>query len=178
MTQPAHPALCSGGREIADFYGNALKPLQKRIEDVGDLVKRTRLLAAIRVAAALPTPVEGAKLPSAATIAGLPLVEMTVDAVRGVLTAEDAQAVLAEQSPLAALMRAKPALIGAQVAADKVEDQALRERVMAAGRAVRMIEAAAYMEIYATRYAKFSSTVMALPREIQSAHGKACTCGN
>jgi hypothetical protein len=178
ITQPAHPALCSGGREITDFYGNALKPLQKRIEDVGDLVKRTRLLAAVRVTAALPAPVDGAKLPQAATIAGLPLVEMTVDAVRGVISAEAAQAVLAEQSTLAALMRAKPALIVAQVAADKAEDQVLRERILAAGRAVRMIEAAAYTEIYAARYAKFSSTVMVLPREIQIAHSKACTCGN
>lgn len=178
MTQPAHPALCAGGREITDFYTNALKPLQKRIDDVGDLVKRARLLAAVRVAAALPAPVEGATLPPAPTIAGLPLVEMTADAVRGVVSAEDATAVLGEHSPLAALMRAKPALIAAQVAADKAGDQTMRERVLASGRAVRMIEAAAYAEIYASRYAKFSSTIMVLPREIQAAHAKTCTCEN
>ena len=192
ISQPAHPALCSGAREISEFYLTALKPLQKRADDVIDLVKRTRNLAATRVVAASePAPrTEAALLTSAvsvpapaperlvaADVAALPLVAMTAAAVRAVLPAADVETILQERAALSALQRAKPALIMAQVEAEKADD-AKREQVLAAGRAVRMIEAAAYTELYADRYRQFARSVLSLPREIQQAHAQACTCAN
>ena len=45
------------------------------------------------------------------------------------------------------------------------------------GNAVRMLEAAAYAEIYAARYARFSETVIAMPQQIIDIHKRVCTCG-
>ena len=103
---------------------------------------------------------------------------MTVLAISSILPREDVETVEKESSALAALRRAKPALILAQVQAQKGDNEARREQVLAAGRAVRMIEAAAYTEIYADRYRKFAATVLSLPSEVQAAHAKACTCTN
>ena len=50
ISQPAHPALCSGGKDFAEFYGNALKSLQKRIDDVTALAKTARSQALARLA--------------------------------------------------------------------------------------------------------------------------------
>ncbi len=202
VSQPAHPALCSGGREISEFYVTALKPLQKRADDVAELVKRTRNLAATRIiAAATPATASGsatsaiptsaqpndaapavvqastAVVATAADLANLPLASMTAEAVRAVLSPADVSTILQEKSGLAALQRAKPGLILAQVDATRADD-AKRELVLAAGRAVRMIEAAAYTEIYAERYRKFNASVLSLPREIQQLHAKICTCAN
>ena len=193
ISQPPHVALCSGATEIVEFYSASLKPLQKRADDVADLVKRARLLAAARVQdaatpltppksaddAAKPVAVTpAAPAPSSADTAKLSLPAMTAEAVRAVVPADVVEAVLNETSGLAALQRAKPALILAQVDAGKADDAAARERVLAAGRAVRMIEAAAYAEVYAERYRKFAAAVLALPAEIKTVHAKACTCGN
>jgi hypothetical protein len=49
ISQPMHPALCSGGTDFAEFYANTLKPLQKRIDDVGEISKKARALAVARV---------------------------------------------------------------------------------------------------------------------------------
>ena len=198
ISQPPHPALCSGATEIVEFYDTALKPLQKRIDDVGELVKKARLQSAIRVLAiaaeniappaeqshtdpALATKIQAdvtqqSEASKVSEMAKQPLVTMTADAVRSVLTVADVDVMLKETSALAALQRAKPALILAQVEAQKGDDQARRDRVLAVGRAVRMIEAAAYTEVYAERYAKFAVTVLTLPRELQSVHARTCKC--
>ncbi len=189
ISQPPHAALCSGAREIVEFYGNALKPLQKRQDDVGELVKRARSLAAARVVAVLTMPSDTAAVPAAAPeaialppdlgdIAKLSLVAMTGEAVRAVLPVADVAAILDEKTGISALRRAKTMLIVAQVEAGKTENAPRAEKVLAVGRAVRIIEAAAYTEIYADRYRKFGASVLTLPRELQSAHARTCTCGN
>ena len=212
VSQPEHPALCSGAKEVTEFYAASMKPLQKRVDDVAELAKRARLLAATRIAAvasaamapaaassvaappAVVPPADAGKVPMpvaatppaaptpppvpAAELARLPLTAMIAEAIRLVVPADMVEAVLKESTGLAALQRAKPALILAQVEAQKSDDKAARERVLAAGRAVRMIEVVAYTEIYAERYRKFTATVLTLPREIQAAHTRTCTCGN
>ncbi len=195
ITQPPHVALCSGGKEVTEFYANSLRPLQKRADDVAGLSRRAHLLAAERVATAVATATAPVALSSAepqavataspkasptasvTDIVKLPLVAMVAEAVRGVLTTDDVDTIRAETSALAALRRAKPMLIQAQADAAKADDKAQRERVLAAGRAMRMIEAAAYTDVYAERYAKFAASVIELPGQIRAAHDKACTCG-
>lgn len=201
ITQPPHVALCSGGREVTEFYANSLKPLQKRADDVANLSRRAHMLAAERVVAAITSahgpaaspsaeaqvaastsavasPAAAPPVPaSAAEMAKLPLVAMVAEAARGVVPADDIDTIRRETSALAALRRAKPMLIMAQYEANKADDRARRERVLAAGRAVRMIEAAAYADVYAERYAKFSASVIALPAQIRAAHERTCTCG-
>ena len=177
IAQPPHEAICSGASEVAEFYATQMKPLQKRAADVGELVAKARALAAERIAALVAEigRFTAAAEPNAA--GSISLVQLTADAVRPVLADADVTAVLAETSALAALQRAKPALISAQVAAGDAETSAgVRARVLAAGRAVRMIEAAAYAEIYAQRYAQFTSAVVSMPQEIQTARKRACTC--
>ena len=107
---------------------------------------------------------------------------MVGDAVRAVISPGELAEVLAEKTALAALQRAKPVLIAAQTAAaaqtDPSDAKALADKVTAAGRAVRMLEAATYAGIYAERFAKFSAVVMPFPLEIRAAHGRTCTCAN
>lgn len=199
ITQPPHVALCSGGKEVTEFYTGSLKPLQKRVDDVTALSRRARLLAAERVIAAIaaarvpatpaiaetqatatPATAQSSQAtppPSAADIAKLPFGTMVAEASRGVLTADDIATISEETSALAALRRAKPMLIQAQVDAGKADDKARRDRVLAVGRAVRMIEAAAYTDVYVERYTKFAVSVITLPAAIRAAHEKACTCG-
>ena len=179
INQPAHNALCSGAREVTEFYAKALKPLQKRIDDVGELVRKARALAGARIFAigAVNPAVDGMPEPIAADTPEQPLITLVADAVRLVVPGETVATILKETSPLAALQRAKPSLILAQVQAKKSEDQATRDRVTAVALAVRMLEAAAYTEIYAARYRKFSASVISLPTDIQAVHARTCTCG-
>jgi hypothetical protein len=187
MSQPSHPALCSGGKDFAEFYAQTLGPLQKRIGDVGELAKKARALAVARVkeatgadAASEPSsPQDGAKPAPVALPVGADATLMTLvaEAAGAVVPASAKAEIAAETTPLAALRRAKPALIAAQVAADSGDDPKLRELVLAAGRAVRMLEAAAYGDIYVERYKRFSVDVLQTPQAIKAAHTKACTCG-
>lgn len=191
ISQPPHVALCSGGKEVTEFYSNALQPLQKRADDVAALSRRARKLAAERVVSAnpavdAPATVAGAAMtaPGAASsvstsvdAARLSLVAMVAEAARGVLSADDIETIRAERYALAALRRAKPMLIQAQVDARISNDTSRQDRVLAVGRAMRMIEAAAYADEYAARYATFSATVIALPGQIRAAHDRACVCG-
>ena len=155
-----------------------LKPLQKRAADVGELVAKARALAAERIAAVTIDAGIPAATSDADKTSEKSLTQLTADAVRLVLPERSVTAVLAETTALAALQRAKPALISAQVEANAADTPAgARERVLAAGRAVRMIEAAAYAEIYAQRYAAFSAAVIAMPQDIQASHKRTCTCG-
>ena len=173
ISQPAHAGLCAGAREVTEFYINSLKPLQKRASDVGDLVKLARTLAAKRVA--------DASAPAAtlrADDATATLITLTADAVQSILSADDTTTIRAERNPLAALQRAKPMLILAQVEAAKDETAERRDRIHSAGRAMRMLEAAAYTEIYQNRYRAFAATVLSLPTAIRTEHATACTCGN
>jgi hypothetical protein len=185
MSQPSHPALCSGGKDFAEFYAQTLGPLQKRIGDVGELAKKARALAVARVKEAVVLKVGGEVLASGGVFtkqlaapeiaADASLVTLVAEAA-GVVVADSAKTeIAAETTPLAALRRAKPALIAAQSAAQ--EDTILRELVLAAGRAVRMLEAAAYGDIYVERYKKFSVDVLQTPQTIKAAHIKTCTCG-
>jgi hypothetical protein len=193
MSQPAHPALCSGGKDFAAFYGDVLKTLQKRMSDVGELGKKARALAVNRMAGmAVPdakVAAAGTSADSAPPAAAAPaadnasksLVMLVADAVRPILSADELASVSAEKSALAALQRAKPMLIAAQAAAGKVDDSQARERtqasVQAAGRAVRQLEAVAYTDIYAQRYQAFATTVLTMPQAIQDTHKRTCTCG-
>jgi hypothetical protein len=68
-------------------------------------------------------------------------------------------------------------LIAAQVEAQGGDDQKVRERVLAAGRAVRLLEAAAYGEVYVERYKKFTADVLGTPQAIKAVHTQTCTCG-
>jgi hypothetical protein len=187
MSQPAHPALCSGGKDFAEYYAQTLGPLQKRIGDVTDMAKKARALAVARVkeatapeAASEPSSTQdGAKpAPVASPIAAdATLITLVAEAAGAVVLASAKAAIAAETTPLAALRRAKPALIAAQVAADSGDESKRRDRVLAAGRAVRMLEAAAYGDIYVERYKSFSANVLSMPQAIKAAHTQACTCG-
>ena len=171
ISQPEHPALCSGGREVAEFYGNALRPLQKRAEDVGEMVKKARALALTRVSEA-----SGG---SGDVPADAPLIDLVALSLKATLSAEQVAEVANEKTAIAALQRAKSGLIAAQVdAAKEVAAPEAAGKVVAAGRAVRILEAAAYAELMAERYRKFGMAVLSLPRDIQAAHAQACTCGN
>ena len=185
ISQPMHPALCSGGTDFAEFYANTLKPLQKRIDDVGELSKKARALAIARVndantaeAAALSETAKDAPKPAItiAVSADAPFPALVTDAIRSVVPAAALAEVAAETTALAALRRAKTALIAAQVEAQGGEDQKARDRVLAAGRAVRMLEAAAYGEVYVERYKKFTADVLGTPQAIKAVHARACTC--
>ena len=178
ISQPPHPAICSGAREVADFYSAALVPLQKRVTSVGDLVTTARALAVERIAGLAPA--SGNAAPASgpdASSPAKPLVALVADAVQPLLGASDLAAVRAETSTLAALQRAKPALVAAQAEAQASGDPARLALVLATGRAVRMLEAAAYAEIYAARYARFSAAVMSTPQQIIDIHKRICTCG-
>ncbi len=187
ISQPAHPALCSGGKDFAEFYGNTLKPLQKRIDDVGELSKKARALAVARVndantaeTAAMSEPTKDAPAKPIVTIAiaaDAPLPALVADAIRSVVPAAAVTEVAGETTALAALRRAKGALVAAQVEAQGGDDQKARDRVLAAGRAVRMLEAAAYGEIYVERYKRFSTDVLGTPQAIKAVHTQSCTCG-
>lgn len=185
VTQPAHPALCSGGKEFAEFYATTMKPLKKRIDDVGELAGRARALAMGRVrevaafaqTAASATTAEGAgKSIEGAPSADAAVQVLVVEAVRPVLSAEALGQIGHETTALAALRRAKGALIAAQVASAGGDDPKTREGVLAAGRAVRMLEAAAYGEMFVARYAKFTRDVLEVPGAVQKVHAGACTC--
>jgi hypothetical protein len=188
MSQPSHPALCSGGKDFAEFYAQTLGPLQKRIGDVTDMAKKARALAVARVKEAVATEAapeaattgqEAAKPGPVASLiaADATLVTLVAEAAGSVVPASVKSDIAAEATPLAALRRAKPALVAVQVAAQDGDDQKRRERVLAAGRAVRMLEAAAYSDIYVERYKRFSADVLSMPQGIKAAHTKACTCG-
>jgi hypothetical protein len=188
MSQPIHPALCSGGKDFAEFYAQTLGPLQKRIGDVTDMAKKARALAVARVKEAVATEAapeaattgqETAKpgLVASLIAADAPLITLVAEAAGSVVPASVKAEIAAEATPLAALRRTKPALIAVQVAAQDGDDQKRRERVLAAGRAVRMLEAAAYSDIYVERYKRFSADVLGMPQGIKTAHTKACTCG-
>ena len=178
ISQSPHVALCAGGAEVADFYAHSLRLIQKRIDDVAELGKRAREAALARIQ---ETKVDA--LASREAGAGRPLVALVGDAVGLVVTAAELAEAVAEVTALAALQKVKPALIAAQVEAAKADEaageaRAQSERVQAAARAVRMIEAAVYADIYAERYRKFSAAVLTMPGEIRAAHGRACTCWN
>jgi hypothetical protein len=177
ISQPLHPALCSGGAAFAEFYVGTLKPLNKRISDVTELAAKARQLAVARVREAQATaPVEGGAAATTPRVADAPLGVLVGDAVRAALPAAALDGIVGESTAMAALRRSKTALVAAQAEADAGNDQAARERVLAAGRAVRMLEAAAYGEVYVERYAKFTASVLDLPVEIQKAGAAACTC--
>ena len=176
IAQPPHEAICSGANEVTEFYAAQLKPLQKRAADVGELVVKARALAAERYVGLMADIGRQSAAAEPGASNAISLVQLTADAVRPVLDEGDVAAVLGETTALAALQRAKPALIKAQVAAAG-GDALVRDHVLAAGRVVRMIEAAAYAEIYAQRYAAFNSAVITMPQEIQVAHKRVCTCG-
>jgi hypothetical protein len=185
MSQPSHPALCSGGKDFAEFYAQTLGPLQKRIGDVGELAKKARALAVARVKEAVGLKVGAQVLDSGGVItkqfvapeiaADASLVTLVAEAAGVVVPAPVKAEIAAEMTPLAALRRAKLALVAVQVAAQ--DDAIGRELVLAAGRAVRMLEAAAYGDIYVERYKRFSVDVLQTPQAIKAAHTKACTCG-
>ncbi len=186
ISQPAHPALCAGGADFAEFYANTLKPLQKRIEDVGELSKKARALAVARVAetretdpaTVSPSDKETPNPVTASPIAAdAPLTTLVTDVIRRAVPAAALAEVAAETTALAALRRAKTALIAAQVEAQSGEDQKARDRVLASGRAVRMLEAAAYGDVYVERYKKFTADVMGTPQAIKAVHIQTCTCG-
>lgn len=213
VSQPAHPGLCAGAKEVVEFYATSLQPLQKRAADVAELVRTARKLsvermAAIPAVASPAAPAAGAPgiappAPAAAPAAAgpttpgevtqpvpppppaapnidanEPLVALVADAVRSVLSPEDLAAVLNERTGLAALQRAKIPLIKAQVSAHATNDTPTTDRILAVGRAVRVLEAVAYAEVYRDRYAKFSDSVLSLPAAIQSGYAKSCTCGD
>ena len=170
LSQPAHPALCSGGTDFGTFYEGSFKALQKRIDDVTELGKRARALALVRIKEVI-----GEATPPNATT----LIALVGESVGIVASPAQRAEVVAEKTPLAALQRAKQALFEAQAAAaEKANEPTAAEKVMAAGRAVRMIEAAAYADVLSDRYAKFSAAVMGVPAEIKAAHGKTCGCEN
>ena len=177
ISQPSHPALCAGGNEVAEFYGSTLRQLQKRIDEVADLAKKARTLALARVSEAL-TAANGSAPPPAAPAPTASLNELIALTVKAAAPQATTVELEAERTTLGALQRAKPLLIEAQVAAQKGDDPAVRDRILAAGRAVRMLEAAAYGEIYVARYRKFAGAVLSLPQEIQQAHKRTCTCAN
>jgi hypothetical protein len=191
ISQPAHPALCAGGKDFAEFYANSMKSLQKRIDEVTDLSKKARALAFARVADAsiqssTPSTAPGTapntgsdakpETPAPARPADAPLVVLIADAVRPVLPASAVADVAAETTPLAALRRAKAALVAAQVEAQAAEDAKPRDRILGSARAIRMLEAAAYGEIYVERYKKFTADVISFPQQIIATHAAACTC--
>ena len=49
ISQPPHPALCSGGSELAEFYASQLSPMQKRLQDIGAASSKAREMAVARV---------------------------------------------------------------------------------------------------------------------------------
>ncbi len=189
MSQPSHPALCSGGKDFAEFYAQTLGPLQRRIGDVGEIAKKARALAMARVREAMATEAappaaaggsDGSIPPTATALIATDatMVTLVAEAAGTMVPASVKAEIAAEATPMAALRRAKPALIAVQVAAQDGDDQKRRERVLAAGRAVRMLEAAAYSDIYVERYKKFAADVLSMPQAIKAAHTKACTCGS
>ena len=143
---------------------------------MGELVVKARALAAESYVGLMAEIGRSSALAEPGASNSISLVQLTADAVRPVLAEADVAAVLDETTALAALQRAKPALIKAQVATAGAETL-VRDRVLAAGRVVRMIEAAAYAEIYAQRYAAFNSAVITMPQEIQAARKRVCVCG-
>jgi hypothetical protein len=185
MSQPSHPALCSGGKDFAEFYAQTLGPLQKRIGDVSEMAKKARALAIARVKEAVGLKVGAEVLDSGGVItkqfaapeiaADASLVTLVAEAAGVVVAAPVKAEIAAEMTPLAALRRAKPALAAVQVSSQ--DDAIGRELVLAAGRAVRMLEAAAYSDIYVERYKAFSASVLSMPQAIKAAHTQACTCG-
>ena len=177
ISQPPHPALCAGAKDFAEFYGNSLKQIQKRIEDVSDLSKKARAQAILRIAEAL-TASNAEVAPPAPPPPAAALIELIIAAVKPVVPPPSLAEIEAEKTALQALQRAKSTVIAAQVAAPKGDDPKAAERILATGRALRMIEAAAYADIYVARYRTFTKAVLLLPHEIQQAHARTCTCAN
>ena len=184
MTQPPHPALCSGGKDFAEFYALSLKLLQKRIDDVSELSKKARAQAFVRVTEVVTAANKGDDAAAAPkTEIALPaptatLLALISDAIQPAVPTAALIEIRNETSVTAALQRAKPALIAAQVEAQSGDDAKARDRVMASARAVRMIEAAAYGEVYVERYRTFTASVLSVPQDIQKTHARTCTCDN
>lgn len=50
-TQPRHPNICAGSREVLEFYGSQLTPIKRRLDDLQAVAKQAVPLAAQRVRA-------------------------------------------------------------------------------------------------------------------------------
>ncbi|HRK17499.1 MAG TPA: hypothetical protein PK970_00955 [Hyphomicrobiaceae bacterium] len=201
ITQPPHPALCSGGREVSEFYGSQLAPLEKRQQDVRSLVETVRLRARDRVvalttmAAQAPQPVSSTNQVSTAAVVST-AVASTRDDVSGaaagktardylrsalavVLTPEQNEDVAGELTVFAAMRRAKTFLLDRQ---DEKVFGERRDAVPAAvggealGRALLAIEVLAYAEFLDARYDLLRQSVLATPGDIRKAHEATCSC--
>lgn len=201
ITQPSHPAICSGGREVSEFYGSQLAPLEKRQQDVRTLVGTARLRARERVAAftaiSAPAPeavssasqVSTSVLVSPAVAAaghsagGAAAGETARDFLRStlavVLTPEQNEDIAGEETVFAALRRAKSFLL------DKQDEKVFGENPdlvpaavggQALGQVLLAIEVLAYAEYFDARYDLIRQSILAMPGDIRKAHEATCGC--
>lgn len=201
ISQPPHPALCSGGREVSEFYGAQLAPLEKRQQDVRALVGTVRQTARERVgaltarAAQAPESVASASQISTSVLVSPASAATRDDAARAaadetardflrstlaaVLTAEQNEDIAGEETVFAALRRAKSFLLDRQ---DEKVFGENRDAVPAAvggealGKALLAIEVLAYAELLDARYDLMRQSILAMPGDIRKAHEATCGC--
>lgn len=198
ISQPAHPALCSGGAELSEFYDVQLGPLHKRVQDIDGLVVRARDLALMRSRealglrdvvraqaaqsseAALRVEELGAisRRASEGLSASTPVDALMKAVARTLLTEAEFSDLQSEGSVLAMVRRMRSNVIGLQdrVAAGEVPEGMSVESIDAAKRAFRMIEAAEVATLQRRAYQPFIDLVLSTPQSILNAHKASCTC--
>jgi hypothetical protein len=159
--QPAHPALCNGAPQMLDFHTERMEPVQVRLTAIADLANRTRALAAARVAAAL-------KQEPTATDAR-PLAVLVGEMSRLLLPTGATPA--AASSDLQAQLRL---LVEATRSMPWVTEPP--ETQVAAGLALRALEAAIYADLQQGRAAAVERWLFGALRGIRAAHKTHCTC--
>lgn len=140
-----------------------------------------------RASAAQPTP-EGAATPAvvSATLPPKPaapaaLADYAVtsfpaqvaEALRPLLPAALVAEIAAVPAPMAMLAKAQKALLDPEIKPPTAPAIDVRDAAIAA---LRLHEARAYADRYASRYAEIDSALSAALRDIKAAHGGACTC--
>ncbi len=184
LTQPAHPAMCAGAPEFAEFLTDQLAILKKRTTDVYETRAKAHQLVGTRVAAlrvavtappeaiaAAPNPEQPSPQPVSTAAASLGPEAAVREIAKLVLTPAEAAAVGSETWLLGALGR-----INAALATDTecTAPDAIRAEARAA---LRTVETAYYIDLMAGRYVQLESALFGNLDGVRKAHEANCTCG-
>jgi hypothetical protein len=183
LSQPPHPALCSGASQMLDFYQGQLAPLIKRMADVDEQKSRIRSQLAIRLS-------EISKQTTGLEIlqANASDADLVVALAGRILADSPLSSVSDEPTPLKRLDKIKSLLLDQMNALAPTEQgtsdtskaktsetvsPVARDEILAA---LRVVEAGVYAEMFDKKFTDLKKTLNTAVGDIRRAHAASCTC--
>ncbi len=181
MQQEPHPALCAGTDVMTSYFVDNAVTLRKELTASDEALIEARQIGRTRLAALeyligkpLEDPAETASISLVSAAQAAPVAdiggsaELIVEASRMLLSEPLRSVVAAEPLSFAKLRLLRDSLTTAP-GRPEAEQRAIADALTA-------IEAAAYLEAAAERYARVGDTIFGSISSINKAHGETCTC--